>query len=307
MIKKLLFILIFLINQSIAGAINMNIIINSDKATNELPKNFRLMTHQSLRTDHQDYDSYLFKNLDSLATSGSGQFSENELIRLKQIINNKKLVIVDLREESHFFINKIAVSIESHCNFANINKSLIQITAEEQQLVNKLKESKTVSVKKRIGNKSDNLWQLENIDIEKVSTEQELLTSMGIRYIRIPMTDHRQASDQAIKQLVNLFNNPDLVDAHFHFHCAGGRGRTTTALIIVDMLKNYKLFTVDEIVSRQFLLNGSNLSRKSALINKPACLSDEQAYERINKLESFYQSLSIINDDDDDLNELKNQ
>ena len=67
-----------------------------NKENNKLPRNFRDL------------------NLYNLKAIASAQFSENELIFIKKKFFNKKITIVDLRKENHFFINGIPVSIFSN-------------------------------------------------------------------------------------------------------------------------------------------------------------------------------------------------
>ena len=52
----------------------------------------------------------------------SAQFSEDELQKLRQKYPNEKIVIVDLRQESHGFINGKPVSWRSYFEKINQNK-----------------------------------------------------------------------------------------------------------------------------------------------------------------------------------------
>ena len=63
-----------------------------------------------------------------------------------------------------------------------------------------------------------------------------------------------------------------------HFHCKQGIGRTTTFMIMYDMMKNSKEVTADDIIKRQLLLANFDESHIKSFYNN----------ERINFLQNFY-------------------
>ena len=56
--------------------------------------------------------------------------------------------------------------------------------------------------------------------------------------------------------------NSELKDNWLHFHCKQGIGRTTTFMIMYDIMKNAKEVSLDDIVKRQVAL--SKMSENSA-------------------------------------------
>ena len=42
----------------------------------------------------------------------------------------------------------------------------------------------------------------------------------------------------------------------YHFHCKEGIGRTTTFMIMYDIMKNYKEVSLNDIIKRQYLPSG---------------------------------------------------
>ena len=59
--------------------------------------------------------------------------------------------------------------------------------------------------------------------------------------------------------MVNYFmdivkNNPE--NTWFHFHCKAGVGRTTTFMIMYDIIKNGNEVSLHDIIGRQLLLSG---------------------------------------------------
>lgn len=121
MIRKILFLLIFISVSLMASETNRSILIVNMENLSELPNKFR-------------------KSIDSIRASGSSQFSENSLKIILDLLPQGQVTIVDLREESHGFINGIAVSWWIDRNWGNIGKSLAEIQKDEKQ--NLIKASK---------------------------------------------------------------------------------------------------------------------------------------------------------------------
>ena len=69
-----------------------------------------------LENDHKVKDLTALRYIDDLLASGSGQFSDDQLaILLNDIVQRRnihpsKIVVIDLREESHLFANGIPLN-----------------------------------------------------------------------------------------------------------------------------------------------------------------------------------------------------
>ena len=121
--KYLIILLILLASPSILKAEETLLIYNkSNNTKSTLPKNFR---------DLSDI------GLNAIA---SGQFSEGELKEIQKKYPNQKFIILDLRRESHGFINGKAVSWYGKFNKSNENKTADEIIKDEQTLLEKLKD-----------------------------------------------------------------------------------------------------------------------------------------------------------------------
>ena len=82
-----------------------------------------------------------------------------------------------------------------------------------------------------------------------------------MQYIRIPVTDGNLPTDDMVKYFIDFVSKlPN--DTWLHFHCKEGIGRTTTFMIMYDIMKNYKDVSLDDIIKRQVVL--STISDKSA-------------------------------------------
>jgi hypothetical protein len=85
-----------------------------------------------------------------------------------------------------------------------------------------------------------------------------MVESLGFHYVLI---DHYRGTIPAPEQ-VDAFitfvkSLPDPV--WVHFHCSAGRNRTTTAMVMYDIMKNGKKVPLQDIVLRHYLQGSENL------------------------------------------------
>lgn len=215
----------------------------------ESPSNFRKMSDPYLNECQIPRDG-LDHNI-----SASGQFSEKSLQYFVAQNPTKKIIIVDLRREYHGFVNGSAVSwkLVKPINGQNYeyNKELTSVEIEEgeNKLLQNLLSDQTEDFKTDNG--------VIKFFPNEVSTERQLVEKMGLEYVRLPILDHHYPSDQEVDQIIALIQSTPK-DTTLHFHCAGGEGRTTTVLSMIDMILNPYL-SPNEIMERQEAIGGSNL------------------------------------------------
>lgn len=239
----------------------------------ELPKNFR-MSIDTLRQDSSYQPS--LEGLKSLKASGSAQFSQKSLQEILQRIPSDNVTIVDLRQESHGFVNGIAVSWYTERDWLNKGKTPEEVIEDENQRLQQLLKTYIAFVyaSKKF---PVPLW------VKNVKTEEELTTFYGLGYIRIPVTDHLRPSNQDVDTFVNFIKAIPKNALWLHFHCAAGEGRTTTFLVMYDMMRNATHVQIEDIYQRQYLLGGLNfLNEKTNDWKKP------YADERKDFLNQFY-------------------
>ena len=172
--------------------------------------------------------------------SGSAQFSESGLSLIKDSIpSNFNIIDIDLRQESHGFVNGIAVSWKNEKNNANTGLSLSEVLSTETKLLESIKIGTPIT----FYNKN------ETIIPNSVQSELELAKSKGMGYIRIPVTDGHTPSDDMVDYFINFVNNQPK-NTWLHFHCKEGIGRTTTFMIMYDIMKNYKDVSLNDIIKR---------------------------------------------------------
>ncbi|WP_040214535.1 fused DSP-PTPase phosphatase/NAD kinase-like protein [Clostridium polynesiense] len=208
-----------------------------------MPKHFR--TTSSLTA--LDNKKLNLKGLDRLNISGSQQFSAFNLPLVLKAINTAMPVIdVDLRQESHGFINGIPVSWKNEKNNANMGLSLEQIIAKENELLKSIKLNQPIS-----------FYNHPEIKVvpTQVESENQLVSSKGLSYLRIPVTDGKLPTDGMVDYFID-FVKAQPPNTWIHFHCKEGVGRTTTFMIMYDIVKNAKTVPYDEIIKRQLALAG---------------------------------------------------
>lgn len=247
-----------------------------------LPRNFRMVT-----------DPYYFPfltrhfptrlGLDNLKASGSAQFSEKSLQKLLKTlpISNHHLIIIDLREESHGFINGIAVTWRDEKDWGNINKNDQEIFEDENNRLDAIFQNQTVIIQ---NNKDDiNAANTTTLQVTKVQSESDLMTAYGVDYYRLTITDHIRPPDQDVDTFIKFVHNlPE--NTWLHFHCAAGKGRTSTFLTMYDMMHNAKKVSLEDIFERQALIGGKNFNdQPDPYIWKYSLSSD-----RIQFLRDFY-------------------
>ncbi len=240
-----------------------------------LPPGFRLMS-----SAYQRHLGYIptRKGLHKLHASGSSQFSKRSLKAILKTIPMKKVIVIDLRQEDHGFFDGMAVSWYGYHNLQNEGKAPEQIQREEELLIKEVQASGFT----RIYNDKQAVVS-QPFHVKEALSERELAADLNLSYIRYYVTDHKRPDNATIDSLVNLFKTiPD--DTWMHFHCAGGKGRTTSFLIMYDMFKNAQDVSFEDIIRRQWFLGGADLSSN----NPNSRWKHGFAYERLEFLKDFY-------------------
>lgn len=219
-----------------------------DKANElQVPKNFRTTSYivNSSKVEVPSMEGLL-----ELHESGSSQFSELEFTQMLPYMSGH-IYIVDLRQESHGFLDGTAVSWYGKHNWANIGKSLVEVQEDEQARLNATPNLVYYGKNRTIA---------ENLEkpISHALTEEQLVTSYGVEYFRIPVTDHIRPNDENVDRFIQFYKSLP-PNAWLHFHCHAGHGRTTTFMVMYDILRNGKNISLDDIIARQALIGSLDL------------------------------------------------
>lgn len=233
------------------------------------------------RTVQQVNEEKAFLNLQGLKylrASGSGQFSEknfNEMVRHLSIAP-RQLIVLDLRQESHGFINGKPVSwTDGNYNYGNLHKTRAEIEADESRRLKLAVEAKSIVV--------DPVEDPIKLTVQTVKTERTLVEGFGATYIRLPVTDHNRPSNEVIDQFIELVKGLSS-DQWLHFHCRAGKGRTTTFLTLYDIMKNSNKVSLSDILARQQFIGGTNLGEIYSKVGE----KKRAAEERLEFVQRFY-------------------
>ena len=283
LLKCTLFLLLILTTSAIENE-KMTLILNMENQE-ILPRNFRAANDQ-VHSEGNIFNPSL-KGLSTLRMSGSAQFSEKSLQAiLSRLQHPRRFIIVDLRQESHGFVNGIAISWFTDKDWGNKGKSLEEVQIIEKKLLANLKDQKQLVLNK-ITAKTQEGSPIEEtpvtVIVDNVATEAEVAEKAEVAYFRIPVTDHQRPSDDDVERFL-LFLRGVSKDGWLHFHCAAGEGRTTTFMAMYDMFNNAKKVSFDDIIDRQWLLGGIRLSTLPAYYR----WKYPYALERYQFLKRFY-------------------
>src|SRR6266704_5149481 len=220
------------------------------KLANALPRNFRT-TDDPLTGKGSTPGA---TGLSDLCASGSGEFTP-ESLKLVLARTRGPVTVFDLRQETHIFVNDLPVSWYASHDWANVGRSQSAIVAEEASRVQSLKPGSEIDIQPGEAVKKGNANSAEpqRVKVKSASTERDVVRGAGTGYVRTAVTDHARPLDDEVDRFVLAVRAlPE--NAWAHFHCEAGRGRTTTFMVLYDMLRNATRVSLEDIARRQQLL-----------------------------------------------------
>jgi len=224
-------------------------------------------------------DSIYFSDQPGLAAlhmSGSAQFSAHNLPNMLGKIPLRNVIIVDLREEPHGFINDLPVSwINIDKKFINEGKTASEIEADEESRLSQALSSGNLTIYL----KGDPM----KVIVKNAFPEKKLAQSFSVGYTRLPVTDEHRPSNEVTDQFIEFVKHLP-PNTWLHFHCKKGQGRTTTFMAMYDMIKNSGRLKFEQILRRQRDLGGADLLD----IHSQRHEKEEWAKDRLEFLRQFY-------------------
>ena len=240
---------------------------NGDK---ERPKNYRIMKTKDLNI------------------IGSGQFSKNQLALIQSEIK-KPIYIIDLRQESHGFVDGQPVSWYGPKNWDNLSKPENTIPYAEKHLLDGLKDKEHIEIKQIL---SKNKQKGEVVDTKTINmravdiqNEKELVDAFNMNYKRFYITDHAAPSPIQVKQFETFINSLPK-DSWIYIHCRAGVGRTTTFMTLIEIMKSDCNRSLDDILEHQIQLGGKNLKD----LPDTKAFKYDAAHKRLESIRAFYKS-----------------
>ncbi|MBI5448069.1 MAG: hypothetical protein HY939_05010 [Gammaproteobacteria bacterium] len=201
--------------------------------------------------------------LNKLQALASGQFSVTQLSDVISQIHPPTLMIIDLRQEDHGFLNGNAISWYGINNQANINKTSQQVEQSQFQHLYALQNQAQVIVEQIVDKTPDgriaNATPL-TLSPQNVFAEADLARAYNFGYTRIYVTDRQKPSDDQVEKFINTIQILP-PQTWVYLHCRSGKGRATTFMSMLDMMKNAKTVSFADILARQALLSGVDLSK----------------------------------------------
>lgn len=200
------------------------------------------------------------EGLDALNLIGCGQFNVKDIEALHQK-NQKTLHVVDLREESHGFIDGVPISWFAQKNSMNKGLKTEEIIEKEKAMLEGLKGLGTIGAHSIIEKGEGVIADVAETVIKKpslIQTEPELMQSMNIQYHRAPVTDLNAPEPTIIEQYIHEMQTIPK-GAQTLLHCRAGAGRTTSFMVLWDIYNNADKLAFDEIILRQYLIGGIDI------------------------------------------------
>jgi hypothetical protein len=221
------------------------------KLAKSLPRNFRT-TDDPIKANKGQVPSDT--GLADLHASGSGEFTADGL-KLLLARTRGPVTVFDLRQETHIFVNGLPVSWFATNDWANVGRSQGAIEADENARVESLKPGSKIVVRPGAAVKKPGVAPStpQNVTVKHASTERELVEANHAASVRVTVTDHCRPLDDEVDRFVLAVRAlPE--NGWAHFHCEAGRGRTTTFIVLYDMLRNAVRVPLEDIVRRQQLI-----------------------------------------------------
>lgn len=228
----------------------------------------------------------------SLRISASAQPAEKEFFplaeRLRQLAKSGAIYVVDLRQETHGFADGYGVYFYEKKNLGNFGMKTPEVIAAENNEINLLLGKQTEFVLS--GKNGTAKGGIVTLTPKSVKTEAMATKAAGLRYARFACPDQKWIGDSNVDDFMR-FVNALPKNSWLHFHCLAGHGRTTTFLVISEILANPKI-PLETIVKRQYLLGGSDLLADVEGDTK----KDRDKHHRADMIRKFYKYANELDD-----------
>src|SRR6266567_1850175 len=252
------------------------------KLANALPRNFRT-TDDPLKASKGETPATT--GLNDLRASGSGEFTP-EGLKLLLARTRDPVTVFDLRQETHIFVNNLPVSWYASRDWVNVGRSQSAIEADEVSRVQSLKPGSQIEIRpgEAVKKSSASSSTPQRVAVGRASTERDIVGAAGASYVRLTVTDHARPLDDEVDRFILAVRAlPE--NAWAHFHCEAGRGRTTTFMVLYDMLRNASRVSLEDIVLRQKLLGYDYDVLRPA---EPGSWKEPYTEDRIAFVRAFY-------------------
>ncbi|EKD70891.1 MAG: protein tyrosine phosphatase II superfamily protein [uncultured bacterium] len=255
-----------------------------------LPRNFR--SSDILPAFSTENINWL--GFSDLHIAGGAQFSEESLRTILQTLKVTRLTIIDLRQESHGFLDSNAISWYGPQNAANVKLTDEQVEKSEAARLNLLNKHHKARVYEILSKTEDGMidqTKMQIYPVQHAGSERELVEKYQLNYHRFYVQDFHAPVPNEVDRFVNLMKDFPKNEV-IYFHCRAGVGRTTTFMVMYDMMRNAKQVSFDDILTRHAAIGGKDINE----LPDEGSFKYKAAEERLEFLKRFYE-YSRSNDD----------
>ena len=225
--------------------------------------------------------------LNNLPISASAEFSVPSFHAMLPALRAKAtgdIYIVDLRQESHGFMNDMAVSWYGDRNWGNLNKTQDEVIRDENARIHAAKGQSLILAEL---DKDKMPIDPKTVRIDSAMTERELVEGAGLHYVRFAVTDHTWAKPETIDAFIDFVKKVPS-NSWMQFHCQAGKGRTTSFMVMYDMMKNPSV-SLKDILHRQYLLGGSYIAYDPSMPYPTKNWKDDYYHVKARMVAKFYE------------------
>ena len=202
-----------------------------------------------------------FRRDEPLRIAGGGQPSKTALVHLHEQLglpDDTPLWVIDLRQESHGYLNEDAVSWHGVANAANRGMSVAAVEQDERQRLTDAVGTNVQAVPMGHYDEAHIPYTFAEA-VTGFATERHIARKSGLGYVRIAATDMRWPEPQAIDAFLTFYRSLTPDSGWLHFHCHAGQGRTTTFMALYEMLR-FPGRSLDNVLAHQRALGGADLA-----------------------------------------------
>ena len=202
-----------------------------------------------------------FRRDEPLRIAGGGQPSKTALTHLHEQLGlsiDTPLWVIDLRQESHGYLNEDAVSWHGVANAANRGMSAAAVEQDERQRLADAVGTNVRAVPMGHYDEAHIPYTFAEA-VTGFATERHIARKSGLGYVRIAATDMHWPEPQAIDDFVRFYRSLPQEHGWLYFHCQAGQGRTTTFMVLYELLERPDC-TAYEAIAHQRTLGGADLS-----------------------------------------------
>lgn len=194
--------------------------------------------------------------LDHMWASSSAAPSVNDFDQIAKRIRilsggqAAKMIDLDLRQESHAYLNDQAITYATRHNWINYGKTEQESQLAEDDWIQAIRKNpllENVLTPEQL--KTFAFTDGVTVEIKSVMNENEAAKKAGFEYKRLMVSDHMAPRQHEIDEFIRFVKSLP-PNSWIHLHCRGGEGRSSTFLVMLDMLKNAGTVSFDEIIKR---------------------------------------------------------